>query len=431
MNLKIAIAAALAVILSILIVPMSGSLTAPRPATPTANLSGELNYIAFHGGALAGELERENFEAYLAQHQNLTGKFESFDLYSAPVPRDIHEVLNRANPPDVMSGFVGGVLTEYIQQGKLADLSDLWRAQGWDRVFPKSLKDASSYNGKQYFVPMAIQWNPIWYRKNIFEELQLSIPTTWEELLSACERIAEAGYIPLAISVEGWNPPVARWFTILNLRLNGAQFHEELMRGKVSYTDPRVRAVFEHWAEMFERNCFAEDSAQSTYPVALRQFMFGQAAMYNLGEWLFESIPSQFNPAFDFFSLPTLNENVERAEIVHLYGAYMLSDTKNRAAAEDFLAYRGSVETQELHWIRLHRLVGNREVKQRYFSETYLKGLDFVTESKQMAPLFEFNTEPSVAELGLESFVAFWNDPSEIDSILNALEEGRQKAFNP
>ena len=35
-------------------------------------------------------------------------------------------------------------------------------------------------------------------------------------------------------------------FDILNMRINGYQFHVDLMAGKEKWTDPKVKAVFEH-----------------------------------------------------------------------------------------------------------------------------------------------------------------------------------------
>jgi multiple sugar transport system substrate-binding protein len=102
---------------------------------------------------------------------------------------------------------------------------------------------------------------------------------------------------------------VARWFTILNLRLNGADFHEALMRGEASYEDERIRAVFEQWAEMLAHNCFP-DNQLIGYGVAANQIHDGDAAMYNLGEWLVESYDDGFPDTFDFFNFPVLNPDV-------------------------------------------------------------------------------------------------------------------------
>ena len=46
--------------------------------------------------------------------------------------------------------------------------------------------------------------------------------------------------------MDGW--PAMGTFDILNMRMNGYEFHIDLMAGKEKWTDPKVKAVFEKWA---------------------------------------------------------------------------------------------------------------------------------------------------------------------------------------
>ncbi|NED86364.1 carbohydrate ABC transporter substrate-binding protein, partial [Streptomyces sp. SID11233] len=39
-------------------------------------------------------------------------------------------------------------------------------------------------------------------------------------------------------------------FDILNMRINGHDFHSKLMKHEIPWTDQGVRTVFQHWAEM-------------------------------------------------------------------------------------------------------------------------------------------------------------------------------------
>ena len=58
--------------------------------------------------------------------------------------------------------------------------------------------------------------------------------------------------IPLAFAdKQGW--PAMGTFDILNMRTNGYDFHVGLMAGDESWTDPRVKTVFETWKRSF---CF-------------------------------------------------------------------------------------------------------------------------------------------------------------------------------
>ena len=57
------------------------------------------------------------------------------------------------------------------------------------------------------------------------------------------------GLVPFAFADKDlW--PALGLFDILNLRINGYDYHIKLMHNKASYTDPQVTAVFNQWAEL-------------------------------------------------------------------------------------------------------------------------------------------------------------------------------------
>ena len=58
-----------------------------------------------------------------------------------------------------------------------------------------------------------------------------------------------AGIVPFAFGNDGrW--PAMGTFDQLNFRLNGYQFHMDLMAGKESWTDERVKDVFTEWESL-------------------------------------------------------------------------------------------------------------------------------------------------------------------------------------
>ena len=57
------------------------------------------------------------------------------------------------------------------------------------------------------------------------------------------------GLTPIAFTdKDGW--PAMGTFDILNMRINGYQFHVDLMAGKQSWDSPQVKAVFNQWKEL-------------------------------------------------------------------------------------------------------------------------------------------------------------------------------------
>jgi ABC-type glycerol-3-phosphate transport system substrate-binding protein len=386
-----------------------------------------LDYTAAYGGVPAWEWDQANVARYQEMYPGVEISHRGANLYGNPVPTAFYIFLNSDRQPDVFSSFIVGSLRAQVQQGAIQPISDLWQEMGWDEQFPEPIREMATIDGEQYFVPMALQWNPIWYRTDIFEEVGLAPPQSWEQFLTACETLDAAGYIPVAAASTGWTPPLARWFTILNLRLNGAAFHEQLMAGKVRYDDPRVRAVFERWAELFAHGCFAQ--GQTNYREAAQQIFDGEAAMYNLGEWLSESYDEGLPATFDFFSFPTLDPDVPRAEIVHVYGAYISAAAEHPREARRFLAYLGSAPSQTSNVQTLGRVASNLAVDPSLYNEVYRRGLAFVEDAAQITTLFEFNTDAIVAGPALQAFADFWQDPSTIDETMARLERARQQAY--
>ena len=100
-----------------------------------------------------------------------------------------------------------------------------------------------------YFVPWTYYCWGIYYRPSLFEENGWTSPTTMDELKRWRESMQDDGIIPFAFGNDGrW--PAMGTFDQLNFRLNGYQFHIDLMAGKESWTDDRVKNVFAAWTEL-------------------------------------------------------------------------------------------------------------------------------------------------------------------------------------
>jgi len=94
-----------------------------------------------------------------------------------------------ANPPDVVNWYAATRMTPYVDAGLFMDISDLWAEP--EMAALSSTKGAMTLDGKQWGVPYTYyQWG-VYYRKDIYEELGLSEPATWEEELANCQAILD------------------------------------------------------------------------------------------------------------------------------------------------------------------------------------------------------------------------------------------------
>ena len=128
--------------------------------------------------------------------------------------------------------------------------------------------------------PSTTTHGPIFYRKSVFADKGYTVPTTWDELIALCKKMQTDGLTPIAFGdKDGW--PAQGTFDILNLRLNGYDFHVGLMAGKEKWTDPKVTAVFQKWAEFLPYH--AKDYAGLTWQNAADTLVQKKSGMYLLG----------------------------------------------------------------------------------------------------------------------------------------------------
>lgn len=389
----------------------------------------DFSYVGNCGGGPAANWDVETLLAFQSAKEDISINYEGNNFYNNPVPDFILDKFEADPKPDVVSGFVKGVYRDPVKNMELLDLSYLWEENSWEKAFPAAIKQAVSYDGKPYFVPITFQWNPIWYRKDIFDKVGIQPPKSWEELLMICEKLHAAGYLPFTTSGEGWEPPSARWFSILCLRLHGPQFYESLMAGQISWMDKRIKTVFDHWKILFDHHAFDPKSGTQDWQFAVADLAEGKAAMWNIGEWLWEFGPIQEQAEhIGFFPMPSINPDIPKAEILHLYGAHALPTSHHQLATE-FLSYLGSESVQRANHAALKYRIPAHLKAYDQLSPIQKEQYDYIQTIDHLVPLFEFNTHPEIAKEALKAFVAFWQNPELVSETMQRIENKRKEVY--
>jgi multiple sugar transport system substrate-binding protein/raffinose/stachyose/melibiose transport system substrate-binding protein len=341
----------------------------------------------------------------------------------------IRAYLTASTPPDVMTWFAGNRARFFIDKGLIMDISDVWESEGWNETYPTGFRAMSSVDDQQYFLPTNWYWWAVYYRTDIFEEYGLEPPETWEEFLEVAETLKANGVAPIAIGTKfRWT--AAAWFDYLNMRVNGPEFHINLMLGKESYDDPRVKKVFtDYWAPLIENGYFIDDPAAYTWQEGLNFLSNGDAAMYLMGDFLRDVYPEEEVDKIDFFQFPIIDPDVPVGEDAPTDGYFIAANAQHPEEAKEFLAYLGSLEGQQFFADSLGRLPTNMEVDTSGFTEQQLKGLDLIQRADFVAQFYDRDTTPEMADEGMNAMMEFWDNPDDIDEILARLEAARQEIF--
>lgn len=343
----------------------------------------------------------------------------------------IRAYLSSSTPPDLLTWFAGNRARFFIDKGLILDISDVWEEQGWNESFSKGWQNMSSVDGKKYFLPTSWYWWAVYYRPSVFEKYGLSAPTSWDEFTQVCDTLVANGVKPFTIGTK-YRWTAAAWFDYLNMRINGPEFHVNLMLGKERYDDARVKKVFAEWGKMIDKGYFIDDPAAYSWSEAIPFMLDESAAMYLMGDFIRDSYPAEQHGDLDFFRFPIYDASVPIGEDAPTDGYFIPANTVNPEGAKELLAYFGSKEVQEFFAEKMGRLNTNGDVDMNLFNANQQKGIEMINNSDYVAQFYDRDTTPEMANKGMDAFMEIWekHSPADIDRICARLEKDRQDIFS-
>lgn len=337
----------------------------------------------------------------------------------------IRAYLTAQPAPDVMTWFAGNRARFFIDKGLIYDFTKEWDEAKMGDVMAPGFQALASYKEGKYFMPTSYYWWAIYYRPSLFQKAGIEKPPeTWDELLGACDKLNAVGITPFTIGAR-FKWPAAAWFDYLNMRTNGPQFHIDLMDLKESYTDERVVKAFGHWQELIDRKCFIEDPAAYDWQEAIDPMVQGTAAMYLMGGFIKDSYPDEAEADLDFFRFPIIDPNVPVGEDAPTDGFFMSSNAANPTGGAAFLMYLASKEVQQKSLDELGRLPTRTDVDLSNIAPDIQQGIKLIQSADYIAQFYDRDTTPPMAEAGMEAFMRFWDDPTQLMQLLQQLEEER------
>jgi multiple sugar transport system substrate-binding protein/raffinose/stachyose/melibiose transport system substrate-binding protein len=382
-------------------------------------------YNSYNGDPKPRAFDEEIVKAWNESHPDMP--VQQSIIAHEDFKQAIRAYLTADPAPDVLTWFAGNRTRFFVEKGLILDISDMWAANGFDESFAPGFKALATANDKQYFLPTSYYWWAIYYRPSLFKDAGIDKePETWDELLTACDKLNAKGIAPITIGAK-FKWPAAAWFDYINMRVNGPQFHIDLTDLKVPYTDPKIKATFEKWGELIDHKCFIEDPAALDWQEAIDPMVQGKAAMYLMGGFILDSYPDEAEGDLDFFRFPIIDPAMPVGEDAPTDGFFMSANAQNAQAAKEFLAYLASKEVQQKSFDELGRLPTRTDVDISKATPATQKGIKLIQSADFIAQFYDRDTTPPMAEAGMDGFMKFWDNPSQLDQILEELEAARQR----
>jgi multiple sugar transport system substrate-binding protein len=221
------------------------------------------------------------------------------------------------------------------------------------------------------------------------------------------------GLTPISMGdKDGW--PAQGTFDIINLRMNGYDFHIELCTGKQKWTDSRVTNVFKKWAELAK--FYQPGLAGTKWQDAADLVVNKKAGMYVLGLFVsdqFKAAGADALADLDFFPFPDLGTQYDAEKALDAPIDVWMMSKKSRTLKDDtgqakaWLKFWAKGSTQGIMFQNAPGLLPTAsDADQSNFTPLQKKAAQIIGSAKRITQFFDRDSRPDFAgPNGMQSFL--------------------------
>jgi raffinose/stachyose/melibiose transport system substrate-binding protein len=239
-------------------------------------------------------IQQEVIDGFLAENPNVA---EVIWDAQGPIEEGTTRLMTAhlaGEPIDLIACAANNTNGAFIRRGVVRDIT-AEVAPFQDRIDPAALA-AYTVGGKVYGVPIStLSTSTFFYNADLFAELGLEPPQTYEEFKAVAQTLTEAGHIP--VLHQGKNPWMwPMWFfeTSAQTMEDPIAKTESNLRGETKFTDPEDVAALAAIGQFVTDGILDGDSLTVDWDGMRSAFATGSSAIYYGGTW----------------ELPWLEENV-------------------------------------------------------------------------------------------------------------------------
>ena len=198
------------------------------------------------------------------------GEVELQTFGNDPYKQRLRTAINSANAPDVFFNWGGGNLKEYVDAGKIEDLTPMLDENPELRdAFLPSVLAGAEIDGKQYGLPMrGVQPVLLFNNKEVLASAGIDgSPATWDDLLADVAALKAKGITPIALAgSQSWTELM--WAEYLLDRVGGPEVFQNIRDGKNGgWAQPEVLQAMTMLKELIDVGAFGDDFALVGYDV--------------------------------------------------------------------------------------------------------------------------------------------------------------------
>jgi alpha-glucoside transport system substrate-binding protein len=218
-------------------------------------------------------LHKKSYEEF-TKCTGITIKYEGSNDFEAALKVRVQG----GNAPDLAYIPQPGLLANLVKQGAVKEapkaVSDLV-----DQNWSADWKKYGTVDGKFYAAPLGASVKSfVWYSPKYFKANNLTVPTTWDDLIKLSDTIAAKGIKPWCAGFEsgaasGW--PGTDWIEDILLRTGGADVYDKWVTHGIPFNDPQVQTAFDRTGTILKNEKYVNGGYGSVKTINSTRFQDG------------------------------------------------------------------------------------------------------------------------------------------------------------
>jgi multiple sugar transport system substrate-binding protein len=379
------------------------------------------------GARTVDESPTKQLKGLVAAYEKKSGNKVTYNATESNAFQNNLSQYLQGTPDDAFQWMAGYRMQFFAEQGLLEDISDVWK--DLEGQYDNSYKIASTgLDGKQYFVPQS--WYPwgLHYRKSMVTEMGMDPEniSTWDDLLKLMAALKKKGLVGYALGDKGgWE--AMGTFDIINARVNGYQFHVDLLAGREKWTDARVLDVFTHWEQLMPYT--NKNVLDLEWDGAMQLLLQKKAGTFMNGSWFganfLESSQADYD---DLWIVPFPEINPEHGVDTidaPIDGFCVAANGGNTAVGKDFIKFAGDKEgMQAMLDTGIPMTSANKNQDTSSYDAFQAQQLAVMGKAKYITQFLDRDTRPDFAGPVVGPALQSWlKNPKDVNKIVDSLQQ--------
>lgn len=259
--------------------------------------------------------------------------------------------------PDIWFNWGGSLGSFFPENGLTLDLTEYAESGNWNEKYLESGIELTKFEGQITGVPTKLAALGLFYRKDIFENLGIEVPTTFDEFELVLETLKSNDITPISLGGKfGWQ--TMRFTEAILEHFAGPDLKDRMIALEESWDHPAVIQTYEKLKEWEDKGYFPTGFITADPNETKMALYSGDAAMVLEGPWFDTNvIADEFDiEKIGVFSFPTDQNPLRVSSFVEMLQIKKDAPKEVQDAAVKFAEYATSKEAIEkypenFHWI--------------------------------------------------------------------------------